>query len=444
MKHFNTIKKITKIVTVVFTVVLLVLVINFMIHVKHVKSYNATERSVTNETESTEVLVDIHPRGQSTDSWEKDNAFTDRKIYAKIYEATITNSSKTTLHDWSLRIDITENCWINNAWNGTVEIHQFTGGEEKVQRLSLQNYEKSELAINYYIAAQDLLIPLSEGDYIIYYPSTDPSTTEEEIDSNDYYNGSVSPGIIFYSNDGDVNLSHYQLDYYLEKSIWTGTEPLLFMIATPIWCLLMLIFVIVSWLMIHFEKKMVIQNGITGEIMDVFTDFVDSRENHKEGHSRRVADISAKIGKELGMTQDQIKDVYYAGLFHDIGKVYVPDYILKKNKDLTTEETETLQQHTVKGAEMLKKCTSVHFAQDGAFYHHEHFDGTGYPSGKAGEEIPLIGRIIALADAYDILSTDEKYALRQEDILTEIEKEKGTRFDPVLVETLADILQKES
>ena len=104
-----------------------IIIISFVFHVIEVNKFNQLERYYTADTVSMDVTADIHPRGMLTDSWEKDDAFDDMVINGKIYEAVITNNSKCLLSDWQLRINIKESCWINNAWNGSVEIHHFDG-----------------------------------------------------------------------------------------------------------------------------------------------------------------------------------------------------------------------------------------------------------------------------------------------------------------------------
>ena len=444
MNNITRTKRILAVLMIVLSVFFVFILLNFFIHVERVKKFNAEERTLDNYSDTTDIVVDVHPRGLATDSWEKADAFPGKVINAKIYEATVTNNSKVKMKDWSLRLDIQDNCWINNAWNGTIEIHQTINGIEKIQELSLQDYNENDLLVSYIICGQDLLIPLSAGDYIIYYPCMDSSSSENEIDSNKYYNGSMSPGFIFYSWDGNVDLSRYTLSFKQEKSILDGTEPKIFLVSLPIWTVIMLIALITGGMIIGYEKQILVQTGITSEFLEVMANFVDSKQTDYNGHSNGVAKCARLIAREMGMDSQNINNVYYSALVHDIGKCYVPDYVLQKKGQLSSEENELIKQHAAKGAEMVQNCRSIPNVADGALYHHEKYDGTGYPFGKAGEEIPLIGRIIGLADSFEMMKSalpDKSFESRDA-LIKDLENGKGTQFDPVLTDALIDALNK--
>lgn len=127
---------------------------------------------------------------------------------------------------------------------------------------------------------------------------------------------------------------------------------------------------------------------------------------------------------------------------HDCGKLYIPDGILTKPSRLTDEEYEVMKKHTVYGSNILRDFTSIKDIQLGAMYHHERYDGKGYPTGKAGEDIPLIARIICVSDAFDAMNSQRCYRtnLAPEVILSELKNNKGTQFDPVIVEHLLKLI----
>ena len=162
------------------------------------------------------------------------------------------------------------------------------------------------------------------------------------------------------------------------------------------------------------------------------------------GHSERVANYSRMIAHKLGMSKQDTENAYYIGLVHDIGKCYVPDYILKKQGKFTPEEYEVMKTHTTRGAKMLEPCKSIPHIADGALYHHEWYDGSGYPNGAAGEDIPLIARIIGIADAYEAMTGGEGYAakLTEAQARAELLNGKGTQFDPFLVDVFIDVLDE--
>lgn len=162
--------------------------------------------------------------------------------------------------------------------------------------------------------------------------------------------------------------------------------------------------------------------------------FIDSKEEYTTGHSTRVAKYSQAIAKELGWSEQEARNIHYVALLHDIGKIGVSTQVLNKKTTLTTMEQELVKKHTVIGAEILKDIKTVSNVSDGALYHHERYDGSGYPNGLIGQEIPLIARVITIADAYDAMTSDRKYRvnLTDEEAREEIEKCAGKQFDPYL------------
>ena len=143
------------------------------------------------------------------------------------------------------------------------------------------------------------------------------------------------------------------------------------------------------------------------------------------------------------MDETERKNIYYAALMHDVGKVGIPERIIEKPTHLTTEEYETIKQHTIIGASITKPITALPMIEQGAHWHHEHFDGSGYPDGIKGENIPLVSRIIGVADAYDAMTTDRPYRKAQtEDYAEEeIRKGLGTQFDPEIGKIMLEILE---
>lgn len=171
---------------------------------------------------------------------------------------------------------------------------------------------------------------------------------------------------------------------------------------------------------------------------------VDARDSYTAGHSERVARISQLIGKSLGLTDNQLKTLDIAALFHDIGKLGVPDEILNKNGKLLAEEYDIIKKHPVIGVNILKSIEFLQEALPMILYHHERMDGKGYPEGKAGDEIPIEARIIAVADTYDAMTSDRPYrsGLSHEIAVTEIINCKGKQFDNKVVDAFL-MLQKE-
>ena len=186
--------------------------------------------------------------------------------------------------------------------------------------------------------------------------------------------------------------------------------------------------------------------SISEEAMESLAKTVDAKDRYTSGHSQRVADYSCRLARLMGFNDDQLHDLYYVALLHDVGKIGIPDEIINKPGKLTDEEYATIKSHTVIGGEILETFTNLPGLDIGARWHHERYDGTGYPDGLAGEEIPLICRIIGVADSYDAMSSCRSYrdALPQEVVRAEVEKGKGTQFDPAIADLMLQLIDADT
>ncbi len=190
------------------------------------------------------------------------------------------------------------------------------------------------------------------------------------------------------------------------------------------------------------RKKRTRIQEISEQTMRAFTKVIDAKDSYTKGHSERVAKYSVEIAKRLRISDERLDNIYYAALLHDIGKIGIPDGILKKSDKLTPEEYEIIKTHTTLGAEILKDMTAVKNIQFGARDHHERYDGKGYPRGIKGSEISLEGKIIGAADAYDAMSTARGYntAFDKEHIKKEVMEQSGKQFDPEVAEILIKMI----
>jgi len=166
------------------------------------------------------------------------------------------------------------------------------------------------------------------------------------------------------------------------------------------------------------------------------------RDRETEDHTRRVTEITLQIAYRLGISEQDLLHIRYGALLHDIGKVAVPDKILFKPGPLTEAEWQTMKRHPVVAMELLESISYLGPALDILRSHHEKWDGSGYPDGLAGEDIPLFARIFALADVYDALTTERPYrgAWQQVDALDYIARQSGTHFDPHLAPVFIDMM----
>ena len=179
------------------------------------------------------------------------------------------------------------------------------------------------------------------------------------------------------------------------------------------------------------DGSSVMNNAIRG-ILQTLTD----KYKDEKLHSQRVSEICLQIGKALNLNDDDLRELTLAGMLHDIGKISIPDKILGKPGKLNDEEYEIIKSHTRSGYQILRAADEFSDLGVYALTHHEKYDGTGYPNGIKGEEIPLFSRIIAVADAYEAMTADRPYrqAMPKEVAIKELEYHSGTQFDPLLVD----------
>jgi putative nucleotidyltransferase with HDIG domain len=170
---------------------------------------------------------------------------------------------------------------------------------------------------------------------------------------------------------------------------------------------------------------------------------VEKRDLGTYGHSMRVADMSARIAAKLGFTAEAIEDIQAASLLHDIGKIGISDFILAKKDRLDEEEKAVIKSHPEKGVEILKPLMQLSSLLPAILYHHERYDGAGYPAGLSGESIPLMARIIAVADTYDAIISNRPYrnAGTVEQAVTELTTCSGKQLDPLVVSTCTEVVQ---
>jgi HD-GYP domain-containing protein (c-di-GMP phosphodiesterase class II) len=182
-------------------------------------------------------------------------------------------------------------------------------------------------------------------------------------------------------------------------------------------------------------------HGLMMGLLHSLTSAVDAKDAYTCGHSERVALLSRHLAGLAGRPDNEIERIYMAGLLHDVGKIGVPESVLQKTGKLTPEEFDQMKKHPEIGARILADVKQVEDIIPGVLYHHERYDGKGYPTGLAGKNIPLMGRIICLADCFDAMTSNRTYrkALPLEVALAEIRRCSGTQFDPELAETFLKI-----
>ncbi len=180
-------------------------------------------------------------------------------------------------------------------------------------------------------------------------------------------------------------------------------------------------------------------------VVSSLADAIDAKDAYTNGHSGRVAMYSKEIAKRFGYNEKDQDKIYMMGLLHDVGKIGVPDEVINKPGRLTDEEFECIKKHPAIGGRILGNIKEMPSLSKGARFHHERYDGRGYPEGLKGTDIPEEARIISVADAYDAMTSNRSYreALSQERVKEQIISGKGTQFDPVFADIMVSMIEED-
>ena len=399
--------------------------------------------------------VKIGPRGGDAGAWLKDPIKDEygntihRPSVGIIYEIVLTNTCDAVIADWTADVYMPEFMWINNNWNGKLEFHQTINGEERIQLLDLREYQSVEINLDYYIDHTGPMLPLDKGDKFVYCPSKadneyplDPSSDTEEV------NDSTIVGFIVYVPDKGLDYApvfdEVIFRYHLNRNAWS--DPIfLTMVGLDIVWLVLIIGLVMSHIRVrHLLKQKERDSQIIEQSIKTFINFIEAKDPNTKGHSERVAEIAFALADEMGYSSQDCNNIRCIALMHDCGKIAIPVNILRKPAKLTDEEYEEIKRHTTIGGEMLRDFSSIKDMYLGALYHHERYDGKGYPQGLKGEEIPVIARIICVADSLDAMSSNRCYRnkLTKEVIIDELTKNKGKQFDPEIVEHILKLIKQ--
>lgn len=194
------------------------------------------------------------------------------------------------------------------------------------------------------------------------------------------------------------------------------------------------------------EKKTRENEGLSFHVVQTLAEAIDAKDTYTNGHSGRVAKYSREIARRAGMCEKEQNEIFMMGLLHDVGKIGVPDAVINKQGKLTDEEFGLIKEHPATGARILEKIREMPGLATGAHWHHERIDGRGYPDGLKGEEIPTEARIIAVADAYDAMTSNRSYRdiMPQERVREQIECGLGTQFDETFGRIMLDMIDEDT
>ena len=387
--------------------------------------------------------VRVEPRSST---WGKifdfqNEGISEENFQAYTYDFFFSNNTADSVKDFSFKLTFSREAYLSSAWNGALEIHQQTAEGEVVDTVpDMRVFNPEEHSLSWVTVDGEYLIALQAGDWLIYHPSTAMNAMEMPIKP---YEG-TTPGLILYVENGEtIEDSTLDLDYTFHRLL--TSEPLFWVSLAGLvsWLVALIVFAITSAQIKTYNERHERDNEIINESIETFTGFIDAKDPYTNGHSKRVASYTRRIAQEMGYEGEELDRIYYIALLHDCGKIGVPDNILGKPGRLTDEEFQIIKSHTVRGGEILKSFKSLKNVGEGARYHHERYDGRGYPEGLAGENIPLIARMICVADSFDAMNTNRVYRakLSKEHIISEIETNKGRQFDPEIADVMLTLLR---
>ncbi len=317
-------------------------------------------------------------------------------VHGMQYDGVVYNHTDEKLTDWEIRIQFIEGCNVDSYWNGSVTY------ENDLMVLKCHDYNKF----------------------------VDPHNSQPF-------------GFVLHADD---------LDNVISCSV-TFHKPIYLTDFWQFWASLVMLFIIIivdiTLLFVYFRnREMIARQKIAQDIISqsftTFANIIDAKDPYTKGHSLRVAIYAREIAKKMGLSEHEQEQIFMVGSVHDIGKVGVPNTILQKKGKLTPEEREEMKLHVNMGADMLRDFTAIKDIQEGARYHHEWYDGSGYSQGLKGEEIPLFARIVGIADAFDAMSSTRCYRPRLdiEVVVDELKRCSGTQFDPEIVKVLLVLIEE--
>lgn len=331
-----------------------------------------------------------------TKYWVNNEGLADQN-YGAQYDTTIHNNSDYDIVRWKIVIEVPdkENIQIDSFWNGSYK------------------FENGKLIFE----AGDKVDPIPPGQDVTF-------------------------GAVLIS-DGLMKFETYEFSGCKDKPITHYITFWAIMVLFIVWCTSVVAYILYRIREASYEQNERNKDNIIAQAMTTFANLVDAKDPYTKGHSARVSLYTQKIAEKMGLHESEVKTLGYIALMHDCGKIGIPDNILTKPARLTQEEFKIMESHTTYGGNVLEDFTSINGIVEGALYHHERYDGKGYPKKLKGESIPLYARIICVADALDAMNSDRCYRshLRPDLIKKELKNNSGTQFDPEIVECVLELIE---
>lgn len=314
---------------------------------------------------------------------------------------------------------------------------------------SVRNYALSDVKVRFYIEGID------EEPQIYSYQELEP------VQLSNLPAGKYRIHFQLMDSADDIVLQEQTYTLVKEMQIWEHTWFKVYLIVV---CVELIIFA--TWtvvIMINNSKRKEVLEKLRRELEEkvneqteeirmqqiqtvtALSEAVDAKDRYTSGHSKRVAEYARMLAARMGKSAEEQEEIYRAGLLHDVGKIRIPEFVINKPGKLTTEEYELVKVHPVTGYHILKGISGGSMIAQAARCHHEWYDGTGYPNGLRGSDIPEVARIIGVADAYDTMASNRSYrkVLAQDIVRSEIEKGKGRQFDPAVADIMLEMIDED-
>lgn len=390
-------KKKKRITWIVMSVLLLALSIMYMVLMYRVDKDSKSKIDITysmtdsqlNEGSGIKVIID------DTDRWNIDEGMLTAKTCVR-YKIEIVNNYSFDIQEWQMMIPVSSGVLIDGAWNSELVVSS----------------EKLTVTPDGNIST----IPAGESRTFGFEMNTDKV---KKIES--------------------VEFEGYRHAFYTQYSMFWSI-----LMALVVWVTACVALIVGGIRRKQFDDIRERDANIISQTMETFAGLIDAKDPYTRGHSVRVAYYSRELARRMKFSEEEATNIGYIALMHDCGKIGVPDDVLCKPEDLGAHERMVIKEHTTKGAKILENFTAIKGMRDGALYHHERYDGSGYPEGLKGLEIPLCARIIGVADAYDAMSTNRCYRdhLDQQLIVKELDAGRGTQFDPEVVTHMINMIDE--
>lgn len=389
-----------------FAVSLGIIVVLFLVLMYKVENFNRipVKLEIHNEENIDSQDAQMSISMEMTQSWQDQTFLQDSAtdlggkligVVGAEFDGIICNQTDDNIHNWSMVIHLPTKGELDSSWNGEYEF-------------------------------------INETDIVFH-----PDENLETIPAH----GEKSFGFVI-KTERTIEICDFSFEGYVQKDIHSFPLYWFLWIAIIAWIAALVVYVFMLLQIQALDDRRKRDEDIISQTMMTFAGLIDAKDSYTKGHSVRVSQYSKALAKRMGMSEEELRNLGYIALMHDCGKMGIPDLVLKKPDRLSDNERKVIESHTTMGGKVLENFNAIEGIQDGARYHHERYDGKGYPDGLVGEKIPIFARIICVADAFDAMNSDRCYRkhLSKDTILEELEKNKGLQFDPIIAQHMIDMI----